>query len=244
MTQVLSELRMNTGTTIGMLDSRVLWLGNRTSQGTISMSHLVNRTAVRLTASFSTSGTTVNRTGVAFGPTYTGRRIVILTFQVGVSSSINPIGTVTIGGATANGGDGGNRLPSSAVLGTGIFSANASGTSGTINFSANDSVSWYVRVYSVANVSSSFDSTTWSQTGNNSGSLNIPSNGVAFGAFMNNSTTSSTWTGLGNAGGTNTGSGTRASWAWSNRMSAQTGRTINTSNKDSLHHFGQARSWN
>lgn len=179
--------------------------------------------------------------GLNFGDDFTGRTLVAV---VGLAAAPDPGSglnqtSVTIGGASASGDDTGDGAVTDVdgVAGTGVWSAQPSGTSGSVvvNFSSSAAKCCAVYLFAVAGLASAAAHASMSinsgvgtvGTASGSGTLNIPSNGVIIGGVTRaGSTNAITLSGMTKVFEQTIDSSHRIAVGYDFRMALEVGRSI------------------
>lgn len=224
-------------------DAMTRWLAEVPTGPVVIPTDFYDKSAVKLVASYGhgSAATSFSQSGVNFGPAYSGRRIIIVVNTAFNAAHSLDMTSVSIGGQTGSGADHGTLEPSiPGSAGVGIFMANPSGSSGTISFNTANNARARVWVLSVAGITTRHDY-DWSTVLTNPGAsrpINIPANGVLIAGFTRYSTASHSYGGVTNRGNSEFNVGTaRGSYAWTNRLNAQSGRTVSASSASGTYAF-------
>lgn len=162
---------------------------------------------------------------VSFGADVPGRQIILLVWHNNTATNPGVTPTATIGGVAATrveaqstGNGSGN------AVGTSIFIAAPTGTSGTVNVTWG-SVTVTIVALRVIGYSGTKTASAGNDSGGNSVNLSVPANGLVVGMAGNNSTgIDVAWTNLTEKANGDAAGSTR-SWGWDFPLASQT-RTI------------------
>lgn len=178
--------------------------------------------------------------GLNFGDDFTGRLLVAVIALTSTNNvqQLNQT-SVTIGGSSATGDDSGDAasIDTTGCCGMGVWSAQPSGTSGSVvvNFTSGTSQVCSIHLFALAGLSSAtpfaqggFTSGV-GETGISSGSstLNVPAGGIIVGGVVRgNNTNSITLSGITKVYETNIDTVHRIAVGYDSRLAAETGRSF------------------